>query len=207
MSKRESPLGLISILVATFGLSIAGIWSAYQFGFGSQTDVEYTYTADTQVTSVADESNKLEPEKKSVADESNKLEPEKNTAIPTPTPTPKKLKTADDIAQNPVQTQIKFLYDSNTITDEGVEKLNQLKNQIAQFDSQSFGIRIYSNFGESEFSKQIGRQRGEEVAGYLRHLGLKNKIVISRRSANSSANNLSSQQKRNQAMVVRLYKL
>jgi outer membrane protein OmpA-like peptidoglycan-associated protein len=221
MSKRESPLGLISILVATFGLSIAGIWSAYQFGFGSQTDVEYTYTADTQVTSVADESNKLEPEKKSVADESNKLEPEKksvadesnklepekNTAIPTPTPTPKKLKTADDIAQNPVQTQIKFLYDSNTITDEGVEKLNQLKNQIAQFDSQSFGIRIYSNFGESEFSKQIGRQRGEEVAGYLRHLGLKNKIVISRRIANSSANNLSSQQKRNQAMVVRLYKL
>ncbi|MEL6164787.1 MAG: hypothetical protein AAFR37_13845 [Cyanobacteria bacterium J06628_3] len=74
MSKRESPVGLISILLGTFGLSIAGIWSAYQFGFGSQTDVEYTYTADNQVTSVTDETNKLEAEK--------------NTPIPTPTPTP-----------------------------------------------------------------------------------------------------------------------
>ena len=197
MSKRESPVGLISILLGTFGLSIAGIWSAYQFGFGSQTDVEYTYTADTKVTSVTYDTNILEPEK--------------NTPIPTPTPTPnptpKKLKTADDIADNPVQTQIKFLYDSNRITSEGVEKLNQLKREIAEFDSQSLGIRIYSNFGESEFSKQIGRQRGEEVAGYLRHLGLKNKIVISRRNANSSAGNLSSNQKRNQPMLIKLYKL
>ncbi len=193
MSKRESPVGLISVLVGTFGLSVAGIWSAYQFGFGSQTDVEYTYTADTQVTSVADESNKLEPEK--------------NKPTPTPIPTPKKLKTADDIAQNPVKTQIKFLYNSNRITSEGVEKLNQLKTEIAEFDSQSVGIRIYSNFGDSDFSKQIGRQRGEEVAGYLRHLGLKNKIVISRRIPNSWGDNLSSEQKRNQPMVIQLYKL
>ena len=195
MSKRESPVGLISILLGTFGLSIAGIWSAYQFGFGSQTDVEYTYTIERKVTFITNETNKLEPEK--------------NTPIPTPTPTPtpKKLKTADDIADNPVQTQIKFLYDSNKITSKGVEKLNQLKREIAEFDSQSVGIRIYSNFGESEFSKQIGRQRGEEVAGYLRHLGLKNKIVISRRKANSSADNLSSEQKRNQSMLIKLYKL
>jgi hypothetical protein len=193
MSKRESPVGLISILVATFGLSIAGIWSAYQFGFGSHSDVEYTYTEDSKVTSLANESNKLKPEQ--------------NTPISTPTPTPKKLKTANDIAQNPVQAQIKFLYDSNRITSEGVESLNQLKKKIAQFDPQTVAIRIYSNSGESEFSQQIARQRGEEAAGYLRHLGLKHKIVISRRSANSSANNLSSQQKRNQPVVVKLYKL
>ncbi len=192
MSKRESPVGLISILLATFGLSIAGIWSAYQFGFGLQNNVEYTYAADTEVTSVADEPDKLEPEK--------------NKPLPTPIPTAKKLKTADDIAQNPVQTQIKFLYDSKRITSEGVEKLNQLKKEVAEFDSQSVGIRIYSNFGESKFSKQIGRQRGEEVAGYLRHLGLKHKIVISRRSANPG-NNFSSQQKRNQPMLIKLYKL
>lgn len=193
MSKRESPVGLITVLVGTFVLSIAGIWSAYQFGFGSQTDVEYTYTADAKVTSVGNESNKLVPEK---------IKP-----IPTPIPTPKKLKTADDIAQNPVKTQIQFLYDSNRITTEGIEKLNQFKKEIAEFDSASAGIRIYSNFGESEFSKQIGRQRGEEVAGYLRHLGLKNKIVISRRIPNSSLNNLSSKPKRNQPMVIELYKL
>lgn len=193
MSKRESPFGLISILLATFGLSIAGIWSAYQFGFDSQSDVEYTYTADTEVTSVADEPNKLQLEK--------------NKPISTPIPTSKKLKTASDIADNPVQTQIKFLYDSNRITSEGVEKLNQLKKEVAEFDSQSVGIRIYSNFGESEFSKQIGRQRGEEVAGYLRHLGLKHKIVISRRNANSLADNLSSEQKRNQSMLIKLYKI
>ena len=193
MSKRESPVGLISILLATFGLSIAGIWSAYQFGFGSHSDVEYTYTEDSKVTSVASEPNKLEPEIK-------------NKPIPTHTPTSKIFKTADDIAQNPVQTQIKFLFDSNKITSEGVENLNQLKKEIAEFDSQTVGVRIYSNFGESEFSQQIGKQRGEEVAGYLRHLGLKNKIVISKRSANLG-NNLSSQQKSNQPLIVELYKL
>ncbi|MDY6902020.1 MAG: hypothetical protein SWZ49_28700 [Cyanobacteriota bacterium] len=194
MSKRESPIGFISILVATFGLSIAGIWSAYQFGFGSYSTEEYTYTANTNNTSIIDESNKLEPAIK-------------NTPIPEPTPTPKKLKTADDIAQNPVQAEIKFLPESNRITTQGVEKLNQLKQEISGFESQNLGIRIYSNADKSDFGQQIATQRGEEIAGYLRHLGLKNKIVISRRTPNSSANNLSSQQKRNQPVLVKLYKL
>ncbi len=192
MSKRESPVGLILILLATFGLSVAGIWLAYQFGFGSHSDVEYIYKYDNKITSTTDVFDKLEPVIK-------------NTTLPNPTP--KRLKTADDIVENPVQTQIKFLFDSNKITSEGVEKLNQLKKQIAEFDSQIVGVRIYSSFGESEFSQEIGRERGEEVAGYLRHLGLKNKIVISKRSANPSADNLSSQQKRNQPLVVELYKL
>ena len=196
MSKRESPVGFISILVATFGLSIAGIWLAYQFGFGSYSDVEYTYTADTKNTSLIYEPNKLET---AIA----------NTPIPTPTstPIPKKLKTADDIAENPVQGEAKFLPDSNRITGEGVETLNQLAKKIAEFDYQSVGIRVYSNFGKSEFSQKISRKRGEEVAGYLRHLGLKHKIVISKRSANPSSNNLSSQQKLKLPIVVKIYKL
>lgn len=193
MSKRESPIGLISALVATFGLSIAGIWSAYHFGFGSHSDVEYTYVTDAKNISTTDEANTLNTAN--------------NTPKPTPSPTPKKLKTADDIAENPVQGEIKFLPDSNRITSNGVETLNQLEKKIAEFDHQSVGIRVYSNFGKSEFSQQIGRQRGEEVAGYLRHLGLKHKIVISKRSANPEANNLSSAQKRNQPIVVKLYKL
>lgn len=191
MSKRESPVGLILILLATFGLSVAGIWLAYQFGFGSHSDVEYTYEYDRKRTFTADVSEKLEPVIKKT---------------PKPNSTPTKLKTADDIFENPVQTQIKFLFDSNQITSEGVEKLNQLKKEIAEFDSQTVAVRIYSNIGESEFSQQIGRERGEEVAGYLRHLGLKNNIVISKRSANLG-NNFSSQQKRNQPLIVELYKL
>ncbi len=81
----------------------------------------------------------------------------------------------------------------------------QVKKEIAEFDSQTVAVRIYSNVGESEFSREIGRERGEEVAGYLRHLGLKNKIVISKRSANPSPNNLSSQQKSNQPLIIELY--
>ncbi|MEM6404531.1 MAG: hypothetical protein AAF757_30625, partial [Cyanobacteria bacterium P01_D01_bin.116] len=189
MNKRESPIGFISILVATFGLSIAGIWSAYQFGFASHSDVEYTYTGNTKVTSIADESNKLEPEIKST---------------PNPIPTLISLKTADDIAENPVQAQIEFLPDSNTITSQGLKNLNQLKREIAEFESQGVGIRIYANSDKPQFGQQIARQRGEQIAGYLRHLGLKNKIVISKRSPNSSANNVYSQQKRNQPILVNL---
>ncbi|AFY55928.1 outer membrane protein/peptidoglycan-associated (lipo)protein [Rivularia sp. PCC 7116] len=196
MSKRESPVGLISVLLITFGLSIAGIWSAYQIGFVSDSDIEYTYTENVKDISAVDRNKTSESKVNSIA-----------TPKPTPTATPKKLKTAEELAANPVQTEIQFLFDSNKITTQGVEKLNQLKNIVKEFDSQTVAIRVYSNFGESEFSRKIGRQRGEEVAGYLRHLGLKNKIIISRRNPNPSANSLSSEQKRNQPMVVRLYKL
>ncbi|MEB3216816.1 MAG: hypothetical protein VKN72_11375 [Nostocales cyanobacterium 94392] len=187
MSKRESLIGFISILGATFGLSIAAIWLTYQFGFSSHSDVEYTYVVDTKNTSALEESNKSA-----------------TAIIPTltPTPTPKKLKTADDITKNPVQVQVKFLVDSNKITSQGVETLDQLKNQAVEFDSQSVGIRIFSNPGESEFTQRIGRQRGEEIAGYLRYLGLKHKIVISKRKPDIPANQLS-----DQLLVVQLYKL
>ncbi|MGF1673947.1 MAG: hypothetical protein ACFCUV_09720 [Rivularia sp. (in: cyanobacteria)] len=187
MSKRESPIGFISILGATFVLSIAAIWFAYQFGFASHSDVEYTYIVDTKNTSIKDELNKS------------------STAITptlTPTPTPKKLKTADDITKNPVQVQVKFLVDSNRITSQGVETLDQLKNQAVEFDSQSVGIRIFSNPGESQFTQQIARQRGEEIAGYLRYLGLKHKIVISKRIPEIPENQIS-----NQLLMVQLYKL
>lgn len=186
MGKRESSVGLISILLATFGLSIAGIWFAYQLGFNSDTDVEYTYVGETKNTS-----NQLEPA---------------ITETPIATPTPKELKTGDDLATNTVQAQIKFLSDSNKITSEGVKALNLLKQEIIEFEHQTVGIRVHSNIGDSEFGRKIARQRGEEVAGYLRGLGLKNKIVISRRNPNSSVDNISSQPS-NQVVVVKLYKL
>ena len=88
-----------------------------------------------------------------------------------------------------------------------MENLNQLKQEISEFESQILGIRIYSNSDKSDFGQQISTQRGEEIAGYLRHLGLKNKIVISKRTPENSPNNLSSQQKRNQPVLVKLYKL
>lgn len=196
MSKHESPIGFISILVATFGLSVAGIWSAYQFGFGSYSDEEYIYTESKKNTSIIKESNKLEAAIKNTP-----------TPKPTATPTPKKLKTADDIAQNPVKAQIQFLSDSNKITSQGLANLNQLKQEISEFEPQNLAIRIYSNPDKSDFGQQIATQRGEEIAGYLRHLGLTNKIVISKRIPNTSANNLSSRQKRNQPVFVQLYKL
>ena len=96
--------------------------------------------------------------------------------------------------------QIKFLYNSNKITDGGAEKLNQLKSEIAEFDSQTVGVRFILILVSQSLVEQIGRERGEEVAGYLRHLGLKNKIVISKRSANSSQNNLSSPTKKQSAI-------
>ena len=196
MSKRESPIGFISILVATFGLSVAGIWSAYQFGFGSYSEEEYIYTDSKKNTSIIKESNKLEAAIKNTP-----------TPKPTATPTPKKLKTADDIARNPVKAQIQFLSDSNRITSQGLANLNQLKQEISEFEPQNLAIRIYSNPDKSDFGQQISTLRGEEIAGYLRHLGLTNKIVISKRIPNTSANNLSSRQKRNQPVLVQLYKL
>ena len=184
MRKRDS-VGLISILLATFGFSIAAIWSAYHFGFGSHSDVEYTYVADTKNTSQAVVNSTPNPTP---------------TQDPTPKPSPKKLKTADDIAENSLQAQVKFMPDSNRITSQGVESLDRLEKQAVKFEPESVGIRIYSNSGKSQLSQEIARQRGEEAAGYLRYLGLKHKIVISKRSANIA-------NQKSHSLVVKLYKL
>lgn len=192
MNKRDNPMVLVLTLVVTFGVSVVGIWWAYQFGFGLNSVAENKSVTETTYTSKPEPVNKL---------------PNQSKLTDVPTPIIKKLKTADDIQKSQVQELIEFPIDSTQIPEDGVQKLNKLAQKIAQFNPQTVGIRVISIFGNAESSQDFSHQRGEEVAGYLRDRGLKHKIVISHKGAKSSPNHFSPQDESNPPVKIQLYGL
>jgi outer membrane protein OmpA-like peptidoglycan-associated protein len=188
MSKRDNPAVLVLTLIATFGVSVAGIWWAHQFGLGLNSGVENDSEFETVYTSTPEPVSKL---------------PNKNT-LP-PTPITKQLKTANDIGKYQVKGLVKFPNYSTQIPDEGVQMLNKLAEKIAEFDPQTVAIRVISNFGDSESYQSLGQERGEEVAGYLRDRGLKHKIVISRKRAKPTPDNFSPPDEPNPPVEIQLY--
>ncbi len=205
MSKRESPIGLVLAFVVTFGLSAGGIWWAHQFGFGTHSSIE------NQLRTTVNSSNSTIPEANSaqtsvsalsVSDSKsadNVQSPTKAT-VATITATAKRTKTADDLENFPVKGRVKFVIDSGQTTDEGEQVLERLVQEIKDYSTQGVAIRIGA-YKESESSKTLAQQRGENIAGYLRDRGLGHKIFISNRSSGENA-----QQTRNPPLEVSLVK-
>jgi outer membrane protein OmpA-like peptidoglycan-associated protein len=209
MSKRESSVGLVLMLLVTFGLSAAGLWWAHQYSFGTHLIVE------NQQERQVNTSKTIPPKPKNTPISANvvtSISP-KSTIKPEiqnkPSPTVKqtsvkvkaKTKTAADLKKSPVREQIKFTLDSPHITEDGHIALEQLANKIKSYDGEGVSIRINAPAGESDFSQSIAQQRGEEIAGYLRDRGLTHKIIISKKGAIESIN-----QTRNQPIEISLFK-
>jgi cytoskeletal protein RodZ len=191
MSKRESPIGLVLALVVTFGLSAGGIWWAHQFGFGTHSSVEnQLQTTANSSDSIISETNSTQTSV-SALPTSNSLAA-KNAESPTKTtPTPKtvppiRAKTGDDLENFPVKGRVKFLLDSGQTTDEGEQVLERLVQEIKNYSTEGVAIRI-ALYEESESSKSLAQQRGENIAGYLRDRGLGHKIFIANRSSGENA--------------------
>jgi outer membrane protein OmpA-like peptidoglycan-associated protein len=181
MSKRDSPFVLPLVLAVTFGLSMAGIWWAHQFGFASNSSIENT----SEITT------------------------ENIYSSPTPIPTPiiKKLKTAADIEKFPVKGQVRFPKDSFYISEEAKPTLDQLVKQITEFEPQSVAIRVVSYptpYDDTEYNINLGQQRAEEVAGYLRDRGLKHKIIAVGKDKTLPLPNFSPEDNRNQRTEISL---
>jgi outer membrane protein OmpA-like peptidoglycan-associated protein len=207
MSKRESSVGLVLMLLVTFGLSAAALWWAHQYNFGTHLTVE------SQQEIQVNPSKIIPPKPKNTPISANAVASitPKSTIKPEiqskPSPTVKqasvktKTKTAADLKKSPVKEQIKFTLDSPNITEDGHFALEQLANKIKSYDGEGVSIRINAPAGESNFSQNLAQKRGEEIAGYLRDRGLTHKIIISKKGAIESTN-----QTRNQPIEISLFK-
>jgi hypothetical protein len=205
MSKRESPIGLVLAFVVTFGLSAGGIWWAHQFGFGTHSSIE------NQLQTTANSSDSTIPEANSAQtsvsalsvndSKSTKNGQSSTKATVTPiTSAAKRAKTADDLENFPVKGRVKFVVDSGQTTDEGEQVLERLVQEMKDYSTEGVAVRIGA-YNESESSKTLAKQRGENIAGYLRDRGLGHKIFISNRNSGENA-----QQTRNPPLEVSLVK-
>jgi cytoskeletal protein RodZ len=207
MSKRESPIGLVLALVATFGLSAGGIWWAHQFGFVTHSSVE------NQLQTTANSSDSNIPEANTTQTSMSALSvsnskstqnaqsPIKTTVTPIKV-APIRAKTGDDLENFPVKGTVKFVVDSSAqTTDEGEQVLERLVQEIKNYSTEGVAIKIALYGGWEESSKTLAQQRGENIAGYLRDRGLKHKIFISSRSSGENA-----KQTRNPPLQVSLVK-
>ncbi len=172
MSKRDNPVLLVLVLVATFGISVGGIWWAQKFGFGVNSGIEYEIETNTE-----NASNQTNQSDIAQSQDINKI------AVSTPIPSAS-LKAKD------VKGKITYLSDTMSISTESEATLNRLATDISKFPANKFNIKVLCNCASSEFTRQLRIQRSEDIAGHLRDKGLKHKIIISTRS-NSQENNSS----------------
>jgi outer membrane protein OmpA-like peptidoglycan-associated protein len=190
MSKRDNPFVLPLVLAVTFGLSIAGIWWAHQFGFASNSSIENISEITTENTYP---SGTTTP-----------------TVTPTATPTPKRLKTAADIEKSPVKGQVRFIKESFYITEEAKPTLDQLAKQITKFAPEKVAIRVVSYptpYGDTEYNLNISQKRAEEVAAYLRDRGLRHKIIAVGKDKTQPLPNFSPEDSRNQRTEISLVRV
>jgi outer membrane protein OmpA-like peptidoglycan-associated protein len=186
MSKRESPISLVLVLAATFGLSAGGIWWAHQFGFAHSSVESQLQTTTNSSDSTVPEANNTQTPVSTLSVVSNSKST-KNADSPTQIPpTPevptKRAKTGDDLENFPVKGWVKFVTDSAQVTNEGEQVLERLVQDIKNFTTQGIAVKI-AVYGEPESSKTLGQQRGENIAGYLRDRGLGHRIFISHQNS------------------------
>jgi outer membrane protein OmpA-like peptidoglycan-associated protein len=196
MSKHNNPVPLISVIVVTLSLCMAGIWWANQYGFGFNSSANNNLTTETENSSTQNQSGESEIKRTPNTD---------NSSTPTPTPVSKKLKTAADINAWQEQVRVKFVADTSEMSEEGLETLKQVAKQIVEFDPEQVSVRVIYKLDSSESSEKLGQERGEYIAGYLRDRGLKHKIIISSRGANDLPKRLPGDDQRNQTLEVSLF--
>ncbi|MEM7580781.1 MAG: hypothetical protein ACFB02_08820 [Mastigocoleus sp.] len=222
MSKKENNIGLILILSGTFAINAIGIWCAYKFGSSwnssSNNSVKNTNqevqknTENSNIVRITDNKSNIRTEvvtpklslqtntKQKLSSPQNNIKQKLLTPKPTPTPT-----ITPEIKKPELQGRVKFLTDTAYVSNEDLQTLKQIAGKIKQYKSDKVNIYIKTNSGKSEFTQTIAKKRGEEIAGYLRHLGLKHKIIISEKGSANSSNNLSPRRQRNLPIEIYLH--
>jgi OmpA-OmpF porin, OOP family len=123
---------------------------------------------------------------------------------------PNQIKTATEIGNLEVKEQIKFKTDSEQLTVEGKETLNNVAKQISEFNEQTVAVQIIghtSKFGKADFNLDLSQQRAQTVTQYLRSLGIKHQIASIGKGSGYPLPDLDPQDKRNQRTEIRLVRV
>lgn len=119
------------------------------------------------------------------------------------------IKTAPNIGNLQVRGDVKFNVGSTQLNPQGKQTLNQLAQEIAQFNSQTVAVKVIghtSKTGTTDFNQKISQQRAQVVANYLRSR-LKHKIVAEGKGFSKPLPGISPTDYRNQRTEVRLVRV
>ncbi len=82
---------------------------------------------------------------------------------------------ASDIGNFQVRGQVSFATESAQLTEEGQQTLNQLANELKEFNEQTIAVRVIghtSRTGDEPLNQDLSNQRANVVASYLKERGV-----------------------------------
>ncbi len=120
------------------------------------------------------------------------------------------IKTAPNIGNLQVRGEVKFNVGSTQLNPQSKQTLNQLAQEIAEFNPQTVAVKVIghtSKTGTANFNQIMSQQRAQVVASYLRSRRLKHKIVAEGKSFSKPLPGISPTDYRNQRTEVRLVRV
>lgn len=120
-----------------------------------------------------------------------------------------KIKTAPNIGNLQVQGDVKFNVGSTQLNLQGKQTLNQLAQEISEFNPQTVAVRVIghtSGTGTAQLNQTISKQRAQAVANYLRSR-LKHNIIAEGKGYSQPLPGISPTDYRNQRTEIRLVRV
>jgi outer membrane protein OmpA-like peptidoglycan-associated protein len=123
---------------------------------------------------------------------------------------PSTIQAAPDIGNLQVQGAVSFGVGSAQLTAQGQQTLNQLAQEIQEFNVQTVAVRVIghtSRTGDAAFNQQLSQQRAQVVVNYLRQRGVQHNIIAEGQGYNQPLPNIPPEDARNQRMEIRLVRV
>ena len=129
------------------------------------------------------------------------------TTVPVPQISSEQMEQAPDIGNLQIRGEVVFKSGSATLSRQSQETLDELAEQIGEFNEQTIGVVVIghtSKSGSASANMQLSQQRAEVVAKALRDRGLKHNIVAQGKGFYLPLSNMSQEDARQQRTEIRL---
>lgn len=120
------------------------------------------------------------------------------------------IKTAPNIGNLQVRGEVKFDINSAPLLDEGKQTLNQLAQEISEFNLQTVAVRLIghtSQIGDADLNQKLSQQRAQVVGNYLRLRNIKHNMVIEGKGFSELLPGIAPTDPRNQRTEIRLVRI
>lgn len=120
------------------------------------------------------------------------------------------IKASPNIGNLQVRGDVKFGIASAQLEDEGKQTLNQLAQEISEFNLQTVAVRVIghtSQIGSADFNQKLSQQRAQVVGNYLRLRNIKHNIVVEGEGFSQLLPGISPNDPRNQRTEIRLVRI
>jgi OmpA-OmpF porin, OOP family len=127
-----------------------------------------------------------------------------------PVPTASQIKAAPSIGNLQVRGEVKFGTGSATLTPTGEQTLNQLAQEIAEFNPETVAVRVIghtSRTGSASVNQALSQQRAQVVVEYLRNRKLKQTISAEGKGFSAPVPGIPPADARNQRTEIRLVRV